>query len=484
MAVPKASINIQDGVTGVVTPGSDAVLAIIAPSSAGPTNEPSPCSGGRAAQSEFGFGFLPDAADYVMRVGGHPTVLIRPTTATAGDYSAFVKTGGGTATPAEGLTAPNDDYTVSVRFLTGGALGTTGITYQYHLGGGWSAIKALGTALNIVIPDTGITIVLGTSTQTILAGQVCSFSTTGPQATTSDLATSLEALRVSALDWEAVLIHGDCTGDHVTLVDQWLAGLAAKGKHRWAIFNTRRWAKGTETAAEYITALSAIRASGGPSSRIIFCADGGEVLSVLRGIKQFRPTAMGVAGRAMKIDLGVDPAYVADGPLTGYSIIDGKGNPLAWDEAKTEGLDALKFTILRTHEKRAGAYVNNANVFSSESSDFVYLPHLRTMNLACDTAFDTLTSQLGKGVTKNPKPGPNNARYISEESAAAIEGMVQANLERVLKGRVDQVQFKLSRTDDISSNGPAKVTGTLKIVAFGYVKEFDITASFAKAIEE
>lgn len=486
--IPRVTIGIQDGATGVVSPGPEGNLAIVAPSSTGNENEPTPSVDGKQAEATFGRGPLPNLADYVMRVGGHPTVLIRPQTSTAGDYGTFTVSSGGTAEPAEGATEPNDDYDVLVTFVAGtpvGGLGTAGATYTWSLDGGRtkSAVTALGTALNIVIPDTGITIVLGTSTQTIPAGKTIAFETTGPQATTTDLAVPLEALRRSTLDWDAVLIHGDCDEAHVGLLDQWLTGLANTGKHRWAIFNTRRWDRaGGETPAQYIAALSAIRSASAPSSRVIFCADGGEVLSGLTGIRQFRPTALAVAARAMQKDISTEPAYVADGAVTGFSIKDGRGNPTAWDEAQTPGLDNQKFTTLRSFERRAGAYVTNTNVFSREGSDFVFLPHLRTMNLACDTAWEVLTNCLSQGVGKNPKPGPNNARYISEESASAIEALVQANLERVLKGRVDQVKFTLSRTDDISSNAGARVTGRLQIVAFGYVKEFNITASFAKAV--
>ena len=105
------------------------------------------------------------------------------------------------------------------------------------------------------------------------------------------------------------------------------------------------------------------------------------------------------------------------------------------------------------------------------------------MNRACEIAWSILTTQLSRGVRKNPKPDPvTGVVTIFEPDAAAIESLVNDALIPALGKAVSSAQFQLSRTDNMSAV-PCIVTGTLSIVALAYIKGYQIQAQFVKSLQ-
>lgn len=481
--IPRVRIRRQDGNTGVVRPGSVGILAIVAAAASGTLNSPSAHNDEALAKTEFSWGPLTEFAAYAMPESQNPALLVRPATTTVGAYSALVKTGGGTATPtATPSTFPYDDFDVVITFVVGGVLGTAGITYTYSLDGGknTSAVLALGTALIITIPDTAISVTLGTSTQTILAAQTCTFKTTRPMMTNADVPAALEALRTTSSPFEAVLL--DCLADDTTvgLVATWLLGLNAVGKFP-VVFMTARPIGAAETETQYKDALALVFAAAACVD-VVVCTDECDLVSALRGITQARPSGVAVAARSMAVDIGTEPAFVELGPLTGAKITDTRGNPKHHNEEKYPGLDDLRLTALRTIEGLEGVYINNTRLLSVSGSDYVFLPHARCMNRAAGIAYQVLVRQLSRGVTKNPTPGPNGERYIADHAAGLIESLVQDAIDPALKGKVDDIKFRISRTDNIASNQGASLTCTIESVSLSYIKEFVVNVRYVKQI--
>jgi len=482
--IPQTKVTKLNGNTGTIKPGAKGIHAIIAPSSAGTANQPQGVSKVSIAQASFGGGMLVEAAAYIMAASGNPVVMIKGTATTAGTNSAVVKVGTGTSViTATGV--PIDDYNVLVTWVNGGTQGIAGITYKISLDGGntYGPVTALGVAvtlaLNVGTITTGVSLALAAGT--IVTGDTAAVVCTGPRMTTSDITTALEALRTSSLPWEMVVVLGhDAIGTTVTALDAWLALREAEGRFRGFICNNAF--RGVATEAAYLTAQQTTWA-GVASIRGLVGADGGDLVSVLPGnsLTQKRPTALAVAGRVAKVNYGVDPAYVSDGPVPGFALADARGNPNNHDENLYPGLDAIKLCTLRTFDRRAGTFITGANVISSDGSDFVWVQHIRTMNRGCEIAFDTLTSQLSRGVGKNPKTGPSGEVYIAEEDAQRIEALVNQNLTE-LRGQVSDLLFTLSRTDNIGANGPVVLNGELKVSSLAYVKEFDVNASFVRTI--
>lgn len=486
--LPTVSIQKIDGGTGVVRPSDTGVLAIIAPSERGTPNEAAAYLRTDVALADFGKGPLVQCAAYVMPECGHPVVLVKGSASTAGAYGAVTKQNGGTSVPtADVVLLPLDAYDVLVTFTFGGTIGAAGILYTYSLDGGQttSAVQALGTATAITIPDSGVKIDFAAGT--ILTGETVTLATTAPVDTNADLVDALEALRVCRTPFEMVLVHADADATMVANLDAWIDALALTGRFKTAVCTARaRHLDGSETETQYKTYLEGLFSST-TSLNVVVCADVGDVASSIPGlgttsVKQPRPVGWAVAARAMKVPLGRDPAYVSDGPVAQFSIVDERGNPKYHDEYLHPGLDDLRIATLRSFDGRQGSFITNAPILSPAGSDYVYVQHARTINRACEIAFQILGAQLSRGVAKTPKAGPNGERYIAEGDALRIEAATNSAIRAELLGQVDDIKFSVSRTDDISSNAGATVTGKIESVAFSYIKRFSVTAGFVKAI--
>lgn len=477
MPTPQVTIFKQDGNTGVVRPAADGILAIIAPSEKGTVNLPSSYARPDLALADFGNGALAEANAYTTGVSQNSSVLIRGIGSTAAVYGTVAHVGAGTSVVTATVGTPLDDYNVVVTIVDPGTVGVAGATYTFSLDGGktTSGKIALGTAITIVIPGSGVTLSLAAGT--LLAGQTETVATTGPKLTNADVVSALEALRLSALPWDAVLLHMDADATTVATVDTWILAREAEGRYKTAVLNAVM-KTAAQTEAVYLAALAPV-ASGMTSKSVVVGGDGADLPSQIRGIVQKRPTSWFVAARGMRVDIGTDVAFVADGPVAGASLYDERGNPKYHDELASPGLDALRLASLRTFYGRDGVYINNAPIVSSTGSDYVFWQHARLMNKACGIAYDLLTTLLSMKVRKQSGNGT-----IFEEDAALIESLVNTELTRqlVTNGRVTAAQFVLSRTDVLTANSGATLNGELQMIANAYVKRFSVQSRFVRTI--
>lgn len=480
--LPSTQINKVDGQTGVAKPAPTGILGIAAAAAAGVYT-----AGAFARQdalvSEYTRGHLCEFGAFVLAQTQKPVVAVRVDPSTDGDYSAFTTTSAGTSAITEGATEPCDSFSVLVDFPTGGTIGSAGIKYRYSINGGetYSKAQALGTANTITIPNTGVSLALGAGT--VLSTTKVAFTTTAPKITNADVPTLLEAFRVTSSPYEAILIDMEADASTVGTCDLWIKAQNKRGKFPTIVLTAVARDPLTQTEAQYNDALAAIF-DAAASTDVLVCADLGDVTSVIRGFQMARPVGLPVAARGMSIRLGVDPAYVALGQLSGVRITDGRNNPKYHDENIFPGLDDNRFTTLRRIDGFEGVYITNAKLLSASGSDFVFWQHARTLNRGCEITYQILTKQLSKGIPKAPKPGPNGERYIDEGAAQQLEGLVNAQLylELVKPGEVDDMKLTLARTDDIRSNAGAKIRARLESVALAYAKEFDIDAGFVTAI--
>jgi hypothetical protein len=479
MTIPNVAITKADGNTGVVRPSSEGVLAIIGPAQSGTNNQPTSCTRQDTAFATFGYGKLVESAAYALSVANKPLLLIKAAASVAAALGTVAHSGAGTSVVTVSGT-PLDDFDLVLKITLGGTIGTGPISLQTSIDGGrtFSAVVSLGTANSYLVPNTGVT--FNFAAGTTLAGQTESVTATGAKMNNADLTAALEALRTYAGPWEMVLAVGlNGTATELATSDAWLALREAEGKFRLATLNNLPRDPATQTEAQYLTAQTTAWASAA-SIRVCVGADQFESPSLLRGTIMKFPTALGVAARAMKFDISRDPAFVADGPVAGASIVDERNNPKFHDEALYPGLDDIRLTTLRSFDGRAGAYINNALLMSPVGSDYVYLQHARVMNRACELVFQTLTTRLSQGVRVQSDTG-----FILEEDAQDIEGLVNAQLtgQLVNLGRVSAARIVLSRTDDLRPNSGATITCELQVSALRYVKKFNVTARFVRTIQ-
>lgn len=469
------------------TPFPVGILAILASAATGTQNQPAGFYRDDVAYSAFGDGPLVQYASYDLAVSGNAAILQRTTCANPATYSA-VTSSPGTGTSAvttDATVLPQDTYDVILTILQGGTVGTAGILYNVSLDGGDATgpQTALGTANTILLPNGGGQIDLGAGT--LATGATYQFFTERPLMGNTDLATATTALSQTRLPWEAVL--ADCvygTGT-ISLLDTWLAGLEGNGQFHFVFLNTRmknRPVPTAETEAAYAAAMTLLTEND-TTIRACVGTDGADLTSTMTGWTQQRPTALFVAARTMQIPIGEDPAYVARGSLTGASI-DLNGNPYHHDEDVFPGLDAQRLMTLRSFAAGGpqGTYVTNANVLSANGSSYVWVQNIRTMNVACQYAWQILSTQLSKGVGKKAPDPITGGVYIAEEDAQLIESLVNPVIYDATEGQVAGVLFSLSRTDDLSVT-PAVCNAEIQEEQLAYLKGFNVTTTYTKSIQ-
>jgi hypothetical protein len=494
--IPSVNIQKLSSNAGTVVPSPQA-LALLAPcggaAASGIVNVPTTFNQPNALQQQGAEGPLVDWGTSHMLQAKLPVLAVASSCSTPGSYGAIVTTKTGTFTPSAGSAAAlADDYPgILVKFITGGTLGTAGITYQYSPdnGGWWSPVTALGTAttLSLTVPvtgaDSGIRIALGTVGQTVGATDSFTLSATGPRMQLSDLETSLEALRVTQQKWgRCLLVHGETSASGVSVLDTWLAGLEAVGKFRTAIVNTRlkTLAMGSTATAEtepaYATAMQTVVQSA-TSIRVLAGADGGQTVSPVTGLTKLTPTSRYVATRSAQYSSGVMPEEQDLGPIPDAQIADAQGNPLMHDELLYDTLDGLRLTTLRSDSSEDGVFIDNSNMLAPSGSDYVYLPYALVQNDLCEAAYAELKTLLSQGIRVNPETG-----FIMDDQAATWEAKVTAKIEPVAAGQCSGFKFTLSRTDSMTGNGPKTVTGFMAVVGLKYVKQFQVASAYVNTL--
>lgn len=478
MSQPAVTITELNGALGIQSPGGGKLLAIIGTSTSGPVATPASFARVQDVTANFGNGPLVEAAAFYISRTGNPVVVVRATVAAAAVMGDLTITGAGTATPvAAGGNSPTDDFEILITFVTGGALGTTGITYTYSLDGGrtTSALQSQGTSLTLTIPNSGVSFTLGTSTQTILAGETISSACSAPNWDTTTLGAALTALGNSLIAWEQVAIVGPVDATILTQLDSKMVSLAAAGKDRWFSCNFRmpKFAalnSGTaETEAAYLTAFStAFGASATDYGSL--CAGADRVVSAVSGRQYQRPVVFQLATAVAAVTEDVDVADVNLGALP-CTIRDSNGNSVAGlhDESVNPGLDDARATVLRTWDGIQGVYLNRPRIFSAQGSDFFLIPHRRVMNLAKTTVRNALLRRLNQSVQVNKTTG-----FILEGAALEIEAFVTAAMTATLlaKPKASAVSFVLSRTDNLLST--QTLTGQARVIPLGYTEFINV----------
>lgn len=493
--LPSVSIKKSDFATGAVAPQPTGMMAIIAASATGTTNTPGSYARDDLVLNDYGYGPLTDYASYCLQIGGLPVIPVKPVTSVASAYGSITANAGTGTSACTGVTTgglPFDEYDILVTIIAGGTVGSSGITYTYSLDGGdsTSGVKALAPTTPAPVPlnaPDGTTLAeLQFGAGTLTPGATYQCFTTRAQPNNSDLSTSLTALSMTRQGWEGALIDAVYGTGTVGVVDTWLAGLEDVGQFHFALLNTRHKTQPVPTAESetaYAAAMTTLTQNDA-SIRLCVGTDAADLTSTLTGISQPRPTALFLAARAMLIPVGEDPAFVGRGNLSGASIADGRGN-LRWhDEDLVPTLDGLRLVSLRSFAPGGpqGVYICNANVLSPSGSDFVWLQHVRTMNLACALAYQVLIGQLSIGVGKKAPDPKTGAIYIQEKDAQRIEGLVNSAFSVPLKGQVNAISFSLARDDDLSSNSSSTVHGTIAIQSLAYLKKFSVQSTFVKTI--
>jgi len=480
MTQPRVDMTELDGALGILPPTEGALPAIVGTSTDGPEDTPAAYARVSDVVADFGFGPLVEAAAYAITKFGRPVLLVRAGATTDGELTSAVLTGSGTATVSVAASPdPADDCEFHIEVITGGALGTAGITFKWSMDGGrtQSAEIALGTALTFEFPDSGaivgtdVELTFGVATETLVAGDLVTFRSTAPMWDATDIASAMLALRKCAQLWSIVEVCGALDATLFAAVETAVSGMPAYGKDRMYIGHARMPDIG-ESEATYLTALDTIYSSLSTVYGAV-CAGSAKMISGVSGRQYRRPPSFWVApAHAVKSE-EVNLANVKVGRMDGVIITDENGNPDDHDESTNPGLDDARFLVLRTWEGRPGVYINRPRMLSTPTSDYQLIPHRRVINLAKTVVRAYLEERVNEEILVNATTG-----YILEEEALEIEAGANAALRGALlaKPKASGARFVLSRTDNLLST--KLMNGTCRIVPMAYPEFIDVEIGF------
>lgn len=474
MTLPGVTITELDGALGVLPPSAGRLLAIIGAASSGPFETPATFARTKSVTDSFGSGPLVEAATSAIEKYQKPVVVIRTNTTTAaaaGAVDSTGKLGTSVVTVTGGGTSAVDDLDVHFRVVNGGTVGTAGITYQTSVDGGntWSTVKALGTANSLAVPDSGITLAFAAGT--LLAGDVVKVRTSAAAPNAAEVTAALEALRVSMIAWELVLIASPVDANIFDAIETKIQAMHSGGKYRAWTGNARMPNAG-ESEAAYKTALDGI--FGAKATRFgSVCAGDCDLTSSVSGRKYRRPVSFVYGPLTASVSEEINVADPNLGSITGVSIRDLNGNPLRHDEAVNPGLDDSRFVTLRTHDGLQGVYITRPLLLSAAGSDYQLMPHRRVLNLGNDALRIYFLRRLNSPVLVDRVTG-----FILEQEALEIEAGANAILRSTLlaKPKASDAYFVLSRTDNLLST--KTLTGDMRIVPLSYPEFINLNVGF------
>jgi hypothetical protein len=420
---------------------------------------------------------LVEAAGYINAKTGKAVTCVRSATTTDGGYGSIDVTGvtGTSVVTNDASVKPIDEYEAYLIVPTGGTIGEAGITLQWSLDNGrtLSPVTALGTANSFTIPNSGVKFAFAAGT--LVTGDVARVRTTPPREGASDLTAAYEALRVTQLAWDYVLIANTLDASGVAALETWLGTMSTANRPKWAICSVRGPNVG-ESFAAYVTAAGAVVAN---TTALFTSVAGGfaRTLSAVSARRYRRPFAWPVAAwcASDKINSpGVSPADVSLGPMfADVQIMDDNGNPTEHNEELYPGLDAARLLCARTRGRNPGVYIEKPRILAPVGSDYDSIQYVKVMNKMHTVLADYLEKRVQKGIRVNKTTG-----YILEEEALEIETGAGALLEEALLRKPDasDAYLVVNRNNNILSSRQLLCDG--RCVPLAYPNNIGLTLGF------
>ncbi|MEY5061183.1 MAG: hypothetical protein RIS45_1104 [Planctomycetota bacterium] len=477
------TINDNGGATNIIV-AAPSVIAVAGTSSAGTVGVPVSTRSLATITSTFGYGPLSELCALLISAGA-TVIATKLTTAVAGSASAVTFAGtGSSAVTVSG--AAFDTYYVVAKVITGGTIGSAGITLQISLDAGrtFGPVIALDVASNYAIPQTGLTINFGAGT--LVAGDTATFGTVAPAPNAAGVNAWLNAMLASpyaAAGWGSMIVAGSRTGADVTSVQATLDTLAAQYLFERLIFNSRdvspaaKWGGTGETESTWQNALlndfSATSARRSCVSAGYYNMPSG-IANPAAGTPRYRrPLSWAIAARKVQQPVQVLSSRVKDGTLAAI-IVDPTNDPtdgfIYHDERINPGLDAGRFASAWTRlGQPQGFFVRSENLMSPLGSDFPLL--------AVGQCFDNFCSALVQFFTANIDDSvrTNSNGTIYENDAQRLESGALSAVASSMTGQYQpqNTSVVIDRTYNVKTNSKVLVSGTFGGLA--YVREFDLT---------
>lgn len=349
-----------------------------------------------------------------------------------------------------------DNFAVSVKIGTAGALGTA--TFQYALDSLAEADHAYGAQILVpsgagkyAIPGTGIVL---TFASTFVSADLYTFAATTAGYTTTAATDALTALGTDPRKWALLHVVGTAATETAA------ATLAAVVATAMNTFETNyRYARAIiECPSTGITDANILAAFDTEvvNSRVGVCVGEVDTISPTTGRTQKRNLAWAYMARLGAIPFSEHPGRVRRGPIKNVTRI-------YRDEAATPVLNDQRFVTSRTFVGLPGYFITAGKMMASAGSDFDEIQRCRVMDQASDITRQALVLFVNESVRVDPKTG-----FIDERDAQKIEAEVRSKLKAALvsPGHASAVNVVVDRAANILSTGVEPVTISVTPLAY------------------
>lgn len=486
MGLPDALITIQDGALGILPASVDSAHVKVGVCSTGTQNVLQSFSDLATLKSTLGVGPLVEAAALALSTtvkgrGARPVYVMRVVPSTAGACGSVTKTAVGAATGTITVAgAAFDAFQVRILITRTGTLNVGAFKYSMDGGDTYSAEITIPGGGTYLIPDSNVTLtfVPGGGAMFFENGDLHTFTTTAPEFTTGDLATTMAALLADSTTWGFVhLVGAPQTGNDATKSAASATIAAAMATHMSTAEAAARYgfclmdAPDVANDSSGDTALDSAFAAFA-NTRVGVTAGYSEQLSAISGRVYRRPDSWVVAARVACIPVHEQPSRVDSGPVVGI-VTQGR------DERVREYLDAKRFSTLRTHIGKQGSYITSGRLMAANGSDFTLIPNRRVLDKACTAARAAMLKFLDddlqvNGTSSTVAAGqPGAPGTISEADAIRVENYVLSQVESSLIGSASGVQVVCNRSDAILTTQNLRLT--IRVIPKGYARSISAT---------
>ncbi len=462
MAIPSATLTIQDGQLGLLPQDNSGVQALIGTCSTGTVGEVNTYGTIQAVRTALGVGPLVEAAALVFQYGAGPIICVKATSSTAGAAGSVTHVGTGTSVVTV-AGASLDVYSVIVLIKTAAAAITSGLgTFQISLDGGltYGAEVALPVAGTYLIPNTGLTLTFAAGT--LVVSDTYSFTATAPSYDITAMNVAVTALMASTAQFFLVHVIGTPADAAATA-----AIFAALDTALTTAATNYRYAMACCQSADTTTALMIAAFSALTSVYVAVAYGFADVTSPISLQSYKRGASWVICARAGAVDAGEDLGRVATGSLVGVTR-------LYFDSASDPSMDSNRFSTLRTHNGIQGFYVCNARIFCTPLSDFRFWQYRRVMNIAAGVVRTGQLQYLNDSIRVNDAGAqlPLVAGGIIEQEASNIEqyllSLMRASLTTTVPRRASNVSCTVDRSNNIITTSELRIQ--YGVTPLGYAK--------------
>lgn len=482
------NITIVDGGTTVQVPSASLQVVIgtaIAGTNAAIVATKNPVT----LASTFTAGPLLQAATLAVLAGG--TVLaIKAATISTGTASAVTFTGTGTSVLTLTLDGTHGAYdTTLARFkvVSGGTIGTTGITFQLSLDAGrnYGVVLSLGTAVSYTIPNLGVTINFAAGT--LVAGDIATFSTVAPETNAASIQACLNSLQASqyaSAGWGSMHVTGTYTGANASTLDGYMSTLATGYIFSRMVISARdaaipvAYGGAGETEAAWTAAVAA-DFSAVSAKRVAACAGNYNVTGIANaaaGSPAYRrPLSWLLAARMVQIPPQRHAGRVLDGAI--QAIVNPTSDPtdgfIYHDERMNVGITAARLIAARTFVGKQGFFIDQPNLLSPSGSRFNIMPYGNVMDVACGIAHQVGLNEINSDIRLNT----NGTIYELEAKRIERAVMDALDAQMISTAEISSATVTVDRTNNVSTTSAVNIA--IAIYARGYVLNENITIGFA-----